>query len=102
VSLQEVKQVFSVCSETEKERIDSDAAVLLASLPIDSLSANFDCEKGEEGIVFFVSGYISRSLLKSVMCDGCVALLRKNEDIPSIEFEEDSSDGGGGESRAAK
>jgi hypothetical protein len=102
VSLQEVKQVFSVCSETEKERIDSDAAVLLASLPIESLSANFDCEKGEEGIVFFVSGYISRSLLKSVMCDGCVALLRKNEDIPSIEFEEDSSDGGGGESRAAK
>jgi hypothetical protein len=88
VTLQEVKEVFSECNGMEKEKIESDTAVLLASLPIESLSDNFEFEKGEEGIVFFVSGYISRSLLKSVKCDGCVALLRKNEDVPSIYFED--------------
>jgi hypothetical protein len=89
VSLQEVREVFKESNEAEKQKILSDCAVLLDSLPIDSLSGSFELEKGEEGIVYFIAGYIARSLLKTVKCDGCVNLLRKNEAIPLLEFEED-------------
>jgi hypothetical protein len=51
-------------------------------------------EQGEEGIVFFVAGYISRSLLKAVKCSGCIVLLRKSDEAPVMEFEEDASDEG--------
>jgi hypothetical protein len=89
VSLQEVREVFKESNEAEKQRFFLDSAVLLASLPIDSLSANFELEKGEEGIVYFIAGYIARSLLKTVKWNGCVSLLRKNKAVHSVEFEDD-------------
>jgi hypothetical protein len=89
VSLQEVREAFADCSETEKDRVASEALVVLSSLPSDSLSSDFEFETGEEGIIFFVAGYIARSLLRLSNCEECKILLRKNDDIPEIQFEDE-------------
>jgi hypothetical protein len=90
VSLQEVRESFRESNESDKIAVAKDTAVLISTLPTDSLSSRFELEKGEEGIVFFVAGYISRSVLKTVKCDGCIPMLRKNEDAPAVEFEDDA------------
>jgi hypothetical protein len=86
VSLQEVRETFSECSDTDRVAVASDTAVLISVLPSDSLSSSFELEKGEEGIVFFVAGYISRSVLRSVKCDGCITLLKKTMMFPQLSL----------------
>jgi hypothetical protein len=89
VSLQEVREAFADCSETEKDKIASEASGVLSSLQSDSLSSNFEFETGEQGIIFFVAGYIARSLLRLSKCEGCKILLKKNDEIPEVEFEDE-------------
>jgi hypothetical protein len=88
VSLQEVRESFRESSDSDKIAVARDTATLICALPSDSLSSTFELEKGEEGIIFFVAGYISRSVLRTVKCDGCVTMLRKSEDAPPVEFED--------------
>ena len=44
-----------------------------------------------EGNVFFVAGYISRSILKNTKCQHCPELLAKSKSAPQIEVAEDST-----------
>lgn len=91
VSLQDVREVFSSCEQKEKDKIVADTQNVLDNLACETLSASFELERGEEGIVFFIAGYTSRGLLRATSCAGCVTMIRKEDSVPAIEFEEDDS-----------
>lgn len=84
ISLSEVRETFQMEESDNEEQ----ASAVLASLPFDTLSDSFELESGEEGIVYFVAGFIARSVLKTTNCEACIPLLKKSNDSPSVEFEE--------------
>ena len=52
------------------------------------LDGNIDL-KGEEGVVFYIAGYISKGLLKKSKCDGCEALFLKSRSPPNLEISDE-------------
>jgi hypothetical protein len=86
LKLSDVAEVFQEGDEAEKNKVQDEADNLYALLPLDNLSCDFQLHKGEEGILYYVSGYIARSILKRTKCDNCHELLIKSMEPPEIEI----------------
>jgi hypothetical protein len=91
LTLSEVAEVFHDTTAAEKEKIELTARGILALLSSESLSSNVKLN-GEEGIIFYIAGYISRSVLKKTSCDTCSDLLVKSMDAPEIDVASDDED----------
>ena len=52
----------------------------------------FNFESGDEGIMYFLSGYGSKNVLRATKCADCEKLLRKDTLAPTISFEEVEED----------
>jgi hypothetical protein len=88
LSLEDVADVFAEGNLAEQSNIVGSACELLSLLPSDGMSEGIKLN-GEEGIIFYVAGYIARSLLKRVKCESCPGLLVKSRDAPAIELSEE-------------
>ena len=77
-------------SVTDTIAIESCVEKLLSTLPSQELSA--ECKlSGEEGVVFYVAGYIARSILKKNKCESCQSLLIQSLSSPEICFADEDS-----------
>lgn len=74
MSVKDSAEIFGSKSEITEREIKSSSALLLGVLTIDNLSSGY-CLEGSEGVVFYIAGYIARSLLKRVKCESCSELL---------------------------
>jgi hypothetical protein len=63
MALKDITKMFGASSETTETEIQSSLSLLLGVLTIDNLSRGFNAD-GAEGVVFYIAGYIARSLLK--------------------------------------
>jgi hypothetical protein len=86
LKLTEVAEVFQEGNEAEKKKVQDEADNLYALLPVENLSSDFQLHEGEEGVVYYVAGYISRSILKRTKCEPCHELLIKSLEPPEIEI----------------
>ena len=91
LSMSEVAEIFRE-PEGQKAKIDEDADKLLACLSSDSLCCESDMQlSGEEGVVYYVGGYIAKILLKRTKCESCSTLLAKSRSPPNLELLEEGS-----------
>jgi hypothetical protein len=88
LTLAEVAEVFHDTTAAEKEKNELAACGILALLSSESLSSDVKLN-GEEGIIFYIAGYISCSVLKKTSCDTCSGLLVKSMDPPDIDVSDD-------------
>ena len=93
LSMAEIGEIFKV---TDSSRIDEETTVLLSMLPTEQVLEN-PLDDGEEGIVFYIAGYISRSILKRKnihghKCDSCIKMLTGDKELSEVEFLEDHGD----------
>jgi hypothetical protein len=87
----EIKEVFASSSEKCKEEIQEQVAELLLLLP-DPIDIDFT-EERDDSIIYYIAGYIARSLMKKLKCQLCVDLICESKNAPPILFvDEDSSD----------
>ena len=87
LDLQDLKGIFKDINTAETAAIDSEANLLLDKICTD-LNANSVTED-DEAILFYISGYISRSLTKQVKCASCYKLLVKYNATPSLTLASD-------------
>lgn len=79
-------------SDNSKEQVQDEVQVLLSL--IEDKALDFEStEDGEEAIVYYVAGYVARSLLKVAKCQGCVRLISESDDVPPVLFMEESDEG---------
>jgi hypothetical protein len=86
LNLSEVSEVFQEVEWAEKKLIEEQADTLYALLPIENMSSDFQLHDGEEGVVYYIAGYISRSIMKRTKCEDCFELLIKSLEPPEIDF----------------
>lgn len=88
LTLADVSEVFQDSAHITQSMIESDTGTLLACLTSETL--NTDCQlDGEEGVVYYIAGYIARSMLKKLKCQVCPSLLVKSLASPDLEMAED-------------
>jgi hypothetical protein len=92
MALKDITKMFGASSETTETEIQSSSSLLLGVLTIDNLSRGFNAD-GAEGVVFYIAGYIARSLLKKEKCDSCFGLLARSRDAPEITAEDIDASG---------
>ncbi|TRY80306.1 hypothetical protein TCAL_15477, partial [Tigriopus californicus] len=71
---------------TNGEEIKESVRILLAALPAEPISSTDF--KEQEGIIFYVAGFISRCLLKVKKCEDFYELVIQSQGPPSIQFED--------------
>lgn len=81
----DIRTALAKDDSTREDEIEEDVRVL--SVAIDS-PTNIVCSKEHEGVVYYVSGYIARSIQRKVKCELCHGLFISSEDSPSIDFQE--------------
>ena len=68
LNFKEIREVFKEIAGPDKEKqINYDVHEILVALSERRFSDEFSVEIGEEGIVFFVAGYIARALVNLLM-----------------------------------
>ena len=87
LDLQDLKGIFKDINTAETAAIDSEANLLLDKICTD-LNANYVTED-DKAILFYISGYICRSLTKQVKCASCHKLLVKDSATPSLTLASD-------------
>ncbi|QQP56622.1 Putative LOC100202460, partial [Caligus rogercresseyi] len=93
LTMTEVTDIFRE-PEGHKAKINEEGDKLLACLSSDNLCSESDVQlSGEEGVVYYIGGYIARSLLKRTKCKSCSSLLAKNRSPPNLELLEDYEEG---------
>jgi hypothetical protein len=90
LSMAEIKDVFASSSERCKEEIQEQVAELLLLLP-DPIDIDFR-EEREDSIIYYIAGYIARSLMKRLKCQLCVDLICESKNAPPILFIDDDND----------
>ncbi len=90
LSISEVKETFEA-AEVEQSYIVQEESEKL-NLLLEHDATDFSALNVEDSnIVFYVAGCFARSLCKSQKCLNCVELLKKNDSIPEIRFEQGES-----------
>jgi hypothetical protein len=89
-SMSEIKEVFASSSQKCKDEIQRQAAELLLLLP-DPIDINFT-EEREDSIIYYIAGYIARSVMKRLKCQLCADLVCESKEAPPIRFLNDDSD----------
>ncbi|TRY67795.1 hypothetical protein TCAL_15882, partial [Tigriopus californicus] len=84
LDLVDVQSTFRTDATNEEETKES-VRILLAALPAEPVSSTDF--KEQEGIIFYVAGFISRCLLKVKKCEDCSELVIQSKGSPSIQFE---------------
>ena len=82
----------------EGSEIASDVDLLLNLLEDSPLEIDMEAD-GDEAIIYYVAGYVSRKLLVGVSCQSCVQQLCESRDMPKVLFTDES--GGNPSSRTA-
>ena len=84
LSMTEIKDIYQEINEEKKEEIVIDSEILLSSIDTDSCQIKADA--GDEAIIYFVGGYISRGLLKKTSCSSCQTMVSKSRVAPEVDF----------------
>lgn len=82
LNIQEIQEVFAGIGGT-KEEIDADVEKLYGMINFDSIHDALESD-GQEGIMFYVAGYIVRGLLKKSKCDDCSSVLASSRSSPKL------------------
>ena len=89
-SMTEIKKVFSETNSTKQKEIDSDAACFIESLNFQLKLETISTE--DNAILFYISGYIARSIKKTSKCTSCCRLLVKDNTVPTVNIEDATED----------
>ncbi len=91
LSMAQVKETFEDGNSNQELVLKQEKDQLLELLEHDC--TDFESLQAEDAnIVFYVAGCYARSLCKEQKCQSCVQLLKKNDDVPSVSFEQDEND----------
>lgn len=82
----EIKKVFSETNSTKQKEIDSDAACFIESINFQLKLETISTE--DNAILFYISGYIARSIKKTEKCTSCCRLLVKGDTVPTVNIED--------------
>lgn len=88
LSLSEVSDVFQEGEDEKSDRVECASQDVLAALPSESFSSQMQLN-GEEGVVYYIAGYIARGLLKRSSCESCPEVIIKSRDAPNIEISDE-------------
>ena len=92
MNMKEINEISHGTAAENKAKVERDAARILAMLPSDGLSdyTATECD-GEETVVYYIAGFIARSVLKQTKCECCTELIAKDKTAPLIEIEDSGS-----------
>lgn len=62
-------------NDANKRKVEADSLKLLNKI---TSTNNFDFENEDQNIIFYISGYLGKSLQNSKKCDGCKTLFVKD------------------------
>ena len=86
MSLTEAKELFSCTPVMQDEGAKKDAELLLSLMSEDvPLECN---DYGDRNIIYYVSGYIAKSILRTLKCEDCRPLLTKEGNAPLVSIED--------------
>ncbi len=87
LSISEVKDTFEAAQVEQDVEVqeESDKLNLVLEHSVTDLTA---LNVEDTNIVFYVAGCFARSFCKNQKCENCVKLLKKNNDVPEIRFEQ--------------
>ena len=93
MNMKEINEISHGTAAENKAKVERDAARILAMLPSDGLSdyTATECD-GEETVVYYIAGFIARSVLKQTKCECCTELIAKDKTAPQIEIEDSGSE----------
>lgn len=91
LNMSEVANVFQSGKKSAEEQIEVAAANLLALLPSEVLGDSLQLDQAE-GIVYYIAGYIARSILKRTRCDSCPCLLVVSREAPEISVQDEENE----------
>ena len=90
-NLSEIDAIFSEVKEREASKDENDAVDLMHEITDITFEKDISISDSEQAIIYYVAGYIARSIRKPLKCDVCY-LLSPRESI-QISFEEGSISG---------
>ena len=85
----EIDAIFSEVKEMEASKDENDANDLMHEITDITFEEDISISDSEQAIIYYVAGYISRSIRKPLKCDVCCLPLSPGESI-QISFEEGS------------
>jgi hypothetical protein len=82
VTLSEIKDIFQSDNEEKMRNVEENAALLMDTVLSSTMP---ECTlQGDEAVIYYIAGYISRSRLKRTPCQGCQALLTKSTETETL------------------
>ena len=87
LTMAEVKDTFEQVDQEKKDQVLKESFKLSEIIQHDATDINEIAEE-DANIVFYVAGCFARSLCKEQKCQGCVILLKKGEEMPTLAPEE--------------
>jgi hypothetical protein len=92
IPLESVRAAFEEL-EAENNQTREDMHVFLSLLNLDKLEVK--CENLEDkNIMFFIMGFIARSLSKVLRCSGCVKLVKEDKELPALQVANEEEEEG--------
>ena len=90
-SIGEVAEIFKSADETAEAECQLEADELVQQLGEDPLNVtNLSCE--DENILYYVSGFVAKSVRKNLKCERCQDLLVSSLKTPTVQFSGEVSD----------
>lgn len=86
LSLPDIKDVLADQEVEAAEHTQDDSQAVLNSLEEAESSLDFTNTTGDEAIIYYISGYIARSLMKKTACSSCSELLGDKTGAVSVQF----------------
>jgi hypothetical protein len=89
LNIAQVREVFEPVMSEQKEQCETDVEVILDMLGNDGFSENITCDESDEAVIYYVSGYIARSLVKLLSCKHCGDVLTQSDESLQLQFDTD-------------
>ena len=86
LDMADIKEMFSETSLAAEKQIDIEVSALIGRVNIPLRLEDISLE--DNGILFYVSGYIARSIKKSTKCSSCMELIVKDDTEPIVNVED--------------
>ncbi len=87
LDFKEVKDAIDCIKTKNNNCVDNEADTLFQMLDLDD-QLDFSCMEEDKNIIFYVAGYIARSICKQTRCSSCVTLLKSEKNVPEVKVTE--------------
>lgn len=81
--LEDLKVLFKSVNEVDKKQVQTDSMELLDKITVED---EFDFQNEDQNLIYYVSGYLGRSLCNRKKCHGCNTLFSKDSEL-TIKFQ---------------